>query len=417
LGFEDMEKAILVTVDMGERFEWSLEDRAAELRELSCSSGAVVAAELLCHKEKPTPDLFIGKGKFEELAFLARQKKANLVIFNSDLTPTQQRNLEKGLGDIRTIDRTQLILDIFARNANSVEGKVQVELAQLEYLLPRLTGRGIHLSRLGGGIGTRGPGEKILEYDRRRIRKRIANLKEKLDEITDRRNALRKRRADAFLTSIAIIGYTNAGKTTLLNQLTKSKKAVADKLFTTLDPVARSYSLPNNQKILFLDTVGFLHNLPHHLVEAFKSTLEEVKMADMLLHVLDASSKKIHEQEDAVYKVLTELEAGNKIIINALNKIDLVDNPDYIKRLKKDFKNAVLVSALKGDGIEAMINEISGLLSGLVTDIKIDIPNDRMDKVSLIYENGKVNYREDKAESVYIEATVPARLKDLLCQS
>jgi GTP-binding protein HflX len=409
-----MEKAVLVTVDLDERGEWPLEDRAMELRELARSSNALVEAEILCHRDKPAPDLFIGRGKFEELALLVKQKKAKMVIFNNDLTPTQLRNLERGLENIRTIDRTQLILDIFARNAHSIEGKVQVELAQLEYLLPRLTGRGIHLSRLGAGIGTRGPGEQILEYDRRRIKRRIARLKEKLDEIAERRDSLRKRRADNLLTSIAIIGYTNAGKTTLLNQLTSSDKIVADKLFTTLDPVARSFVLPDNQKLIFLDTVGFLHKLPHHLVEAFKSTLEEVKMADVLIHVLDASSRKVHEQEEAVYNVLKGLNAENKIIINVLNKIDLVDNPDTIKRLKKDFKNAVLLSALKGDGIDALINEISDLLLGSVVEIKIEIPNNRMDRVNLIYENGRVNYREDRAGSVYIEAVVPLRLKSLL---
>ncbi|MDP2910829.1 MAG: GTPase HflX [Candidatus Omnitrophota bacterium] len=409
-----MEKAILVTVDLNEKGEWPLEDRAAELKELTRSSGASVVAEMLCHKEKPSPDLFIGKGKFEELHQLALQKKANLVIFNNDLTGTQLRNLERGLGDTRTIDRTQLILDIFARNAKSIEGKVQIELAQLEYMLPRLTGKGIHLSRLGGGIGTRGPGEKILEYDRRRIRDQITRLKGKLEDIGKRRSALRKRRSDAFLTAVSIVGYTNAGKTTLLNQLTSSKKLVADRLFSTLDPVARSYVLPNHQKILFLDTVGFLHNLPHHLVEAFKSTLEEVKTADVLLHVLDASSDKIHDEDEAVYKVLKTLEAEDKVIINVLNKIDRVKDLDYIKRLKKDFENSVFVSALTGDGISDLIDEISRLLSGLVTEIKIDIPNNRMDRVNLIYENGKVNYREDKPESVYLEATIPVRLKNLL---
>lgn len=403
-----------MTVDLKERGEWLLEARAAELKELARSSGASVIAGILCHKEKPTPDLFIGKGKFEELRQLVREKKANLVIFNNDLTPTQLRNIERGLDDTRTIDRTQLILDIFARNARSVEGKVQIELAQLEYLLPRLTGKGIHLSRLGGGIGTRGPGEKILEYDRRRIRDQIAKLKEKLLDIEKRRIALRKRRSDAFLTTVSIIGYTNAGKTTLLNQLTNSKKLVANRLFSTLDPVARSYVLPNNQKILFLDTVGFLHNLPHHLVEAFKSTLEEVRTADILLHVLDASSEKIHDEDEAVYKVLKELEAENKVVINVLNKIDCVDNPDYLKRLKEDFHNSVFVSALTGDGMAGLIDEIQGLLSGLVTEIKIDIPNNRMDRVNLIYENGKVNYRLDKSESVYLEATIPVRLKYFL---
>lgn len=412
-----MEKAILVTVDLREKGEWPIEDRAVELKELARSSGASIVGEILCHKEKPSPDLFIGKGKFEELRLLVHQRSANLVIFNNDLTPTQLRNLERGLGDIRTIDRTQLILDIFAKNARSVEGKIQIELAQLEYLLPRLTGKGIHLSRLGGGIGTRGPGEKILEYDRRRIRDQIVKLKEKLEDIGKRRSALRNRRSDAFLTTISIIGYTNAGKTTLLNQLTNSKKLTADRLFSTLDPVARSYVLPNNQKILFLDTVGFLHNLPHHLVEAFKSTLEEVRMADVLLHVLDASSEKIHEQDEAVYKVLKELGAEGKVVINVLNKIDQVDNPDYIKRLKRDFEGPVFVSALRGEGIPDLISAILEQVSGFVAEIKIDIPNYRMDRVNLIYENGKVTKREDRPESVYLEATVPVRLKNLLTQT
>ncbi len=283
-----MEKAILVTVDIKKEKGWAAGDRAGELRELARSSGASVEGEIVCQKEKPTPDLFIGKGKLEELVLLSGQKRADLVVFNNDLTPTQLRNIEKGLDYIKVVDRTQLILDIFSQHAESMEGKIQVELAQLEYLLPRLTGRGIQLSRLGAGIGTRGPGEKILEYDRRRIRERIARLKVELKNLGVRRQALRKRRRDAMLASVAIVGYTNAGKTTLLNRLTNSRKLVADKLFSTLDPVARSYILPNNLKVLFHDTVGFLYNLPHHLVESFKATLEEVRMADLLVHVLDA---------------------------------------------------------------------------------------------------------------------------------
>lgn len=409
-----MEKAILVTVDLQNERGWRAEDRAIELRELARSSGASVEEEIICHKEKPTPDLFIGKGKFEEMVLLSKSKKVDLVVFNNDLTSTQLRNLEIGLGNIKVIDRTQLILDIFSQHAKSMEGKIQVELAQLQYLLPRLTGRGIQLSRLGGGIGTRGPGEKILEYDRRRIKQRITKLKVELKDLERRRHALRSRRKDAMLTTIAIIGYTNSGKTTLLNRLTNSKKLVADKLFSTLDPVARSYILPNKIKVLFHDTVGFLYNLPHHLIESFKATLEEVGMADVLVNVLDSSNPRIHELDEAVYNVLKELNAENKTIINVLNKIDLVDNIYYLKRIKKGFRNSVLVSALKGDGIELLVDEISSLLSGLVTEIKIEIPNNRMDKVNLIYENGKVNYREDRPDSVYIEAVIPVRLERLL---
>ncbi|MFA4991244.1 MAG: GTPase HflX [Candidatus Omnitrophota bacterium] len=409
-----MEKAILVTVDLKEKGGWGLEDRARELRELAFSGGASIEGELLCRREKPTPDLFVGKGKFEELVLLCRAKGADVVIFNNDLTPIQLRNLEKGLGGMKVIDRTQLILDIFAQRAKSVEGKLQVELARLEYALPRLTGRGVQLSRLGGGIGTRGPGEKILEYDRRRIRDRVARLKIKLKDVERRREALRKRRGDALLTTVAIIGYTNAGKTTLLNRLTNSNKLTADKLFSTLDPVARTYVMPNKQKVLFLDTVGFLYDLPHNLVEAFKSTLEEVSMADILLHVLDASNKQVRQQEKAVREVLAELNAKNKIIVNVLNKTDLASEASSIKRLSGDFKDAVAVSALKGEGMENLIEELSCLLSGLITEVKIEIPRDRMDKLSLIYENGKVRYREDRAGSIYVEATVPVRLKDAL---
>lgn len=410
-----MSQAILVTVGLKEKSSWLLKDRAEELRELAISAGLSVDAEILCQREKPTPDLFIGKGKFNELILLCKTKKANSVVFNNDLSPAQLKNIEKGIGgDIKVIDRTQLILDIFARNAHSLEGKIQVELAQLEYLLPRLTGRGVELSRLGGGIGTSGPGEKILEYDRRRIRSRITKLKVKLKDMAERRGALRKRRKDVMLASIAIIGYTNAGKTTLLNMLTNSNKLVADKLFSTLDPVARGYVLPNNQKILFLDTVGFLYNLPHHLVEAFKATLEEVRLADMLIHVIDASNKLVHEHDMAVYSVLKGLDAENKTIIPALNKIDLIKDVDYIKQLKKDFKGCVLISALNGTGIDLLIDEISNRLSGMLTYIKIAIPNNMMDKVAFIYENGKVTYREDRQDSVYIEATVPASIKNLL---
>ena len=413
-----MEKAILVTVDLKRERGWSAEDRAMELRELARSCGASVEGEIVCRRDKPTPDLFIGKGKFEELSLLAKTKGIDLVIFNNDLTPTQLRNLEAGLYNNnvndKVVDRTQLILDIFAQRARSMEGKIQVELAQMEYLLPRLTGRGVHLSRLGAGISTRGPGEKILEYDRRRIRERISKLKVQLKDLEQRRQALRKRRKDAMLASIAIIGYTNAGKTTLLNRLTNSRKLVADKLFSTLDPVARSFVLPNNLKILFHDTVGFLYNLPHHLVESFKATLEEVRMADLLIHVLDSSNPRIHELDQAVYDVLKELGAENMTIINVLNKADLVDNVHYLKRLKKEFRSSILVSALKGVDIELIIDEISNLLSGLVTEVKMELSNTRMDLVSLIYEHGRVHKREDRPNSIYIEATIPVQFKKLL---
>ncbi|MFC1624625.1 GTPase HflX [Candidatus Omnitrophota bacterium] len=409
-----MEKAILVTVDLKSKGGWAREERARELRELVRSGGASVEGEVIINREKPTPSLFIGKGKLEELVLLSSSKNIDLVVFNNDLTPTQLRNLESTLDDIKVIDRTQLILDIFAQHAKSMEGKLQVELAQLEYRLPRLTGRGVELSRLGGGIGTRGPGEKILEYDRRRIRQRIAKLKVELKDLGIRRQALRKRHKDMMLITIAIVGYTNAGKTTLLNRLTNSRKLTADKLFSTLDPVARSYMLPNRLKVLFHDTVGFLYNLPHHLIESFRATLEEVKAADILINVLDSSNPQIHKLDEAVYNVLEELGAENKTIINVLNKIDLVNDGHYLGRLKKGFRNAILLSSLKGEGMEQLIDEIVNLLPGLVTDIKIELANTRMDVVNLIYKYGKVHKIVHRPESIYIEATVPVRLKKLL---
>ncbi|MFH1782300.1 MAG: GTPase HflX [Candidatus Omnitrophota bacterium] len=410
-----MERALLVTVDIKHKSSWPKDDRASELRELVESCGGRVESEVICSRERLTPDLFLGKGKFEEIITISREKKIDLVVFNNELTPTQLRNLEKGLGkDIKVIDRTQLILDIFALHARSMEGKLQVELAQLEYLFPRLAGLGTVLSRLGGGIGTRGPGEHMLEYDKRKIWRRIIKLKRDLKDLKARRQALRKRRKDIRLPTIAIVGYTNAGKTTLLNRLTSSKKLAADKLFSTLDPVGRSFILPNNLKVIIHDTVGFLSELPHNLIEAFKATLEEVENADLLIHVLDASSPKIHELDQAVHDVLKELRSDQKTIINVLNKIDLMDNMNNLNRIKRQFNNSVSISALTGEGVEDLIHEISKFFSGLMTEIKIEIPSSSMDKVNLIYENGKVLAREDRSDSIYIEALIPTRIKNLL---
>jgi GTPase len=410
-----MEKAVLVTVDLSREKGWPPDERAAELKDLARSSGADVAEEIVCHRDKPTPDLFVGKGKFEEIRSVCADKKADVLIFNNELTPTQLRNMERGLGNgVKVIDRTQLILDIFSLRAHSMEGKVQVELAQLDYLLPRLGGRGIELSRLGGGIGTRGPGEKILEYDKRRIKQRISKLKVELKELERRRNDLRKKRKDAMLANVVFVGYTNAGKTTLLNRLTNAGKLTADKLFSTLDPVARNYVLPNNLRILFHDTVGFLYKLPHNLIESFKATLEEVGNADLIIEVLDASNPKVHDLDDAVYTVLKELKAEDKPVINALNKTDLVDNVNDLKRLRKTFNNSVPISALTGDGLDMLIEEISVVLSNFLMNVKIDIPNTRMDKLNLIYEHGTVYKREDRRNSVYVEALIPVKLKNLI---
>lgn len=359
-----MERAITITVDLGRREEWTALERAAELKELAASSGAKVSEEMIVRRERIDPAYYIGMGKVEEISGICSDKGINLVIFNNDLSGTQQRNLEEGTGK-KVIDRTQLIMDIFARRARSNEGKSQVELAQLTYLLPRLTGKGIHLSRLGGGIGTVGPGEKKLEVDRRRIRARIFRLKTELENLRSRRGMMRKRRERFGLPTIAIVGYTNAGKSTLLNALTGSDVMVQDKLFSTLDPTVRRHTLPDKRNVLLVDTVGFIDNLPHSLVEAFKATLEEAVEADMLLHVIDISHPKAKEQSDAVYKVLEEIGAKHKPVISVLNKTDRISNKSVIDKAMVYFQDSVNISAIRKDGLEELSDRITLCLNGI----------------------------------------------------
>jgi len=293
--------------------------------------------KIVQNRSLPDKTFYIGKGKVDELLNLSQETKADLIIFDDELTPTQQRNLEKKIR-VKIIDRTQLILDIFAKRAHSAAGKLQVELAQLTYLLPRLTGKGIFLSRLGGGIGTRGPGETRLENDRREIKKRIITLKKKLGKLEQQRELLKKNRKRKSYYAAAVIGYTNVGKSTLLNALTKARIRVDDKLFATLDPTTRKIILPNNQVLLLTDTVGFINKLPHHLVASFRATLGEIEEADILINVLDASHPKLEEQNRATYSVLKELKADNKPIINILNKIDLIDNGYRLSRLHRKYQ-------------------------------------------------------------------------------
>lgn len=408
-----MERALLVTVDFGKNTEWTAEERSAELRELARSAGAKVAREEIVRRHEPDPAYFIGSGKAEELAAICADERINIVIFNNDLSGSQQKNLEEAIG-VKTIDRTQLILDIFAKRARSNEGKLQVELAQLYYLLPRLTGKGIYLSRLGGGIGTRGPGEQKLEIDRRRIRSRIFHLEKLLEDLGRRRAMMRKNRQRLSMPSVAIIGYTNAGKSTLLNALTDSKVVVADKLFATLDPTVRRFIMPNKQKVLFIDTVGFLDNLPHHLIEAFKATLEEVVEADILLHLVDASHPKAAQQAQAVYRVLEEMGAKDKIIITALNKIDKLQDTTIVEKLRAGLGNAAAISALTKSGFDALIASISSHISGRITTIKLDIPQTDTKTLNLIYENGHILKKEYEGDIVHIEAEVPIRLKEMI---
>ncbi|MDP2939724.1 MAG: GTPase HflX [Candidatus Omnitrophota bacterium] len=401
-----MENVLLVTVDLHEKNTWPPEDIQRELAELTKSSGANVADEIICFRQRPTPNLLIGSGKAEELALLCEEKAIDTVIFSTDLSGTQQRNLEEII-KAKTIDRTQLILDIFARHAKSPEGKMQVELAQLEYLLPRLTGKGIMLSRLGGGIGTRGPGEQKLEVDRRVIRKRISKLSQDLLNVSLHRETLRKKRKELSLPSVAIVGYTNAGKSTLLNALTHAQQIVRDSLFTTLDPLSRKLSLPNHQTIIISDTVGFMYKLPHHLIESFKATLEEVTQADLLLHVLDISQTKNQELAQAVYEVLKELEANHKPIITVLNKIDKLEDRTWLEALKREFPNAVAISALNKENLTELLEKIEEQLSFLVTALDLFIPINRMDLIDQIYQEGRVFEINYTSKGVKIKASLP----------
>lgn len=411
-----MERALLVTIKIdSEKETWHIEDIALELEALALTTGVEVVDNLICIREKPTPGLFIGKGKAEEIMMLAKEENIDTVIFSHDLSGTQQRNLDEALG-IKTIDRTQLILDIFARHAKSQEGKTQVELAQLEYLLPRLVGKGVILSRLGGGIGTRGPGEQKLEVDRRRIRQRIAKLKGELAHLRMHRQTVRKQRKENAVATVAIVGYTSAGKSSLLNTLTGSTQVVSENLFTTLDPLAKNLKLPDGDEVVITDTVGFLHNLPHRLIEAFKATLEDVVDAHALIHVLDASHPRVYELSSSVKKVLEDIGAADKPVVVALNKIDLVQDPFWLSRLKKDFHNSVPISAKFQQNIPDLLDKIQENFKSRMQSIELLIPHTRMDLVDFFYRKAKVNDIKYDQKGIRIKVNINKNLSYKLLQ-
>jgi len=385
-----MEKALLVTIKFKtDKDNWSMEDSAIELEELVMACGVEILDNVSCICDKPTPNFLIGRGKAEEISLQCQEMAADVVIFSHDLSGTHQRNLEELIGR-KTIDRTQLILDVFARHARSPEGKTQVELAQLQYLFPRLVGKGIMLSRLGGGIGTSGPGEQKLEVDRRRIRKRIDRLKSDLKQISLHRQLMRKKRAIQQIPSVSLVGYTNAGKSTLLNTLAGSSQAVADSLFTTLDPLSKRFKLPNGEHVVLSDTVGFLHDLPHHLIEAFKATLEELIDADLLIHVLDIAHPKFQEHKEAVFKVLKELGIENKPMVTVLNKIDLLEQAPDISTIPESFTNPVFISASQEKNIQELLLLLEKNLPFKLVNLKLSLPADRMDLVDFLYRQGKI---------------------------
>jgi len=385
-----MEKALLISVQLKtDKHHWRIEDISSEMEELAASTTVEVVENVICICDRATSNYLIGKGKVEEISFIANEQGVDVVIFSHDLSGTQQRNLEKALGK-KTIDRTQLILDIFSRRARSPEGKMQVELAQMEYLLPRLSGKGIVLSDLGGGIGTRGPGETKLEMDRRQVRKKIDKLKEDLRRTRLHRSAMRKKRKNNNLPAVALVGYTSAGKSTLLNLLTASAQLTSEKLFTTLDPLSKNLVLPNGQSIIVSDTVGFLHELPHHLIEAFKATLEEVNDADLLIHVLDLDDHRLAQHNQAVLSVLEELGVKDKPILVVLNKIDLVIDRSWLEVSQKDFPGSIFLSAKTGENLVALMAKITDHFSDLMLSLRVTIPHSRMELVDFFYRQAKV---------------------------
>ncbi len=404
-----MERVLLVVIDLKQKNRWPPEEVAVEMEQLITSCGGDVVERIFCRCDPPTPNYLITKGKLEKITQIVLDKDIDTVIFSHDLKGNQQRNLE-GVLHKKTIDRTQMILDIFARHAKSQEGRMQVELAQLEYLLPRLVGRGIELSRLGGGIGTVGPGETKLEVDRRRISQRITKLKRELQHVSQARQLKRKRRKEQHVPTISLVGYTNAGKSTLLNALTNSNQRAYDGLFTTLDPLARQWVLPNHQKVVLSDTVGFMYELPHRLIESFKATLEEVQEADILLHVLDVSNPRFRDLNDAVIEVLQELECQEKPIITVFNKIDKLSDNSWLKNLKENFPNSVCVSAKTGENLEELSLLVTNFLTKLVKEIKIHLPLTRMDLVNLVHKEGQVKEIEYTPTHIAIHAFVPLTL-------
>ncbi|MDD5566491.1 MAG: GTPase HflX [Candidatus Omnitrophica bacterium] len=410
------EKALLVIIELrSEKHCWPFEDVVQELRELTHTCGVTVVDTIECIRDKPTPNLFIGKGKAEELRALSQEYEVGAVIFSHDLSGTQQRNLEEVL-EKKIVDRTQLILDIFALHAKTPEGKMQVELAQLQYLMPRLVGKGIILSRLGGGIGTRGPGEQKLEIDRRRIRQRIEKLKTDLEAVVLHRQVIRKKRKAKSLSQVVLIGYTNAGKSTLLNSLTDAGQPVHDGLFTTLDPLSKNLKLPNGEHVVLSDTVGFLNNLPHHLIEAFKATLEELKDAELLVHVLDASHSRVYDHYKAVQEVLRQLQAEDKPIITVLNKIDLIDDDVWLSRLKNDFKGAIGISAKYNRNIGLLLHEIQKNLIPSMEYHEIIIRYDTMELLDIFYKEGKILDSQYLQEGIKIKVNIPRIIFDKLLQ-
>ena len=402
------ERAMLVSLEYGKQDRmWTSEDSLEELRQLAETAGAEVIAKFLQKRPKPDPGFFIGRGKVRDLALYAQQEDIDLCVFDEELSPAQQRNLEQALG-IKVLDRTALILDIFAQRAQTNEGKLQVELAQLQYTLPRIMGQGLSLSRLGGGIGTRGPGETKLETDRRMIRDRIAYIKSCIDKVQNVRKLHRSHRNKNQVPSVSLVGYTNAGKSTLLNVLTNSDVYEKDQLFATLDPTTRQLNLPDKRQAILTDTVGFIQRLPHQLIAAFKSTLEETLDADLLVHVIDVSHPLYKEQSESVYRVLQEVGAQSKPILSVFNKIDkLPENSGLLEQLKA-IPESVCISAKKQIGLDVLLKAITEHLKLKSVEVTMLIPYSDSGVAAKLFEIATVLSQDYEAEGIKIKARVQA---------
>lgn len=416
------ERVFLVGVEVfGEDHLLTLEDSLTELALLSDTDGLEVVGEMTQKLNHPHAETYIGSGKVEELKALADDSLAQVIIFDNELSPRHQRELEKHIGSsIRVIDRTALILDIFAQHAHTAEGQLQVKLAQLEYYLPRLTGQWTHLARQAGGgggrsgsvggVGLRGPGETQLEVDRRAIRREISHIKDDLEKVRSHRQRYRAQRKRSRIPTVALVGYTNAGKSTLLNRLANADVYVADQLFATLDPTTRRVELPGSYEVLFTDTVGFIQKLPTTLVAAFRATLEEIAEADLLLHVVDISHPNAMNQANAVIQTLEEIEAGHVPTITVLNKIDRLSNPEAARHAVDLFPQAVAISARTGEGMDDLLEYVRRGLYETFTPIKVRLPYQQGQLISLFHEYGQVERLEHGRKGVLIQGRIPGRL-------
>lgn len=401
---QEPEKAVLIAVDTG---EYDCDISLDELEELAETAGAEVVGRMSQKRDKPDSGTFLGSGRLEELGDFCKNNEVDLVIADSELAPAQLRNIEKAT-DVRVIDRTTLILDIFAERARSNEGKLQVELAQLRYSLPRLMGQGTKLSRLGGGVGTRGPGETKLESDRRHIRRRIKALEDEFDALEKRRSLARARREKDGVETVVIVGYTNAGKSTLMNTLTEAGVLAQDKLFATLDPTSRALVLPDGRRVMLIDTVGFIRRLPHHLVEAFKSTLEEAVCAKVILNVCDASDPECAEHLKVTNDLLEELGCSGKPIIPVFNKCDLPQADEAAMRLP----GAVNISALEGKGLDELLDAVAKALPPTRAKAKLLIPYSDGAAAAALRKDGVITVEDYRADGLYLELTADVSLID-----